>query len=106
MLKIEGLDELQNKLKNLADKAQKLDGQHSVAISELLTASFLSKHTRFLSADDLFEASGYKVESQEDFSAIPDGKWDGFIRSISSFVSWEAMLSAAGEEWAAKQLGF
>jgi hypothetical protein len=108
MLKIEttGLDELQKKLSDLADKAQMLDGQHHVPVSELLTVSFLSKHTRFSSANDLFAASGYKVETKEDFAAIPDDKWDDFIRSISSFVSWEAMLGAAGKEWATKQLGF
>jgi len=105
MFKIEGLDELQNNLKSLADKAQDLDGQHNVPVSELLTSSFLSKHTRFSSTNELFEASGFKVESSEDFVAIPDDKWDDFIRSISSFENWRAMLTAAGEEWVSKQLG-
>ena len=106
MFKIEGLDELQSKLNDLANKAKKLDGQHTVSVSELLTSSFLSKHTQFSSSDDLFKASGFKVETTEDFESIPDAKWDDFIRSISSFDSWQAMLSSAGEEWAAKQLGF
>jgi hypothetical protein len=106
MFKIEGLDALQNKLNDLANKAQELDGQHNVPLSELLTSSFLSKHTRFLSSNDLFEASGFKVESTEDFESIPDDKWDDFIRSISCFENWQAMLAAAGEEWTAKQLGF
>jgi hypothetical protein len=105
MFKISGLDELQNKLSNLADKARELDGQHNVPISELLTADFLAKHTQFLSANDLFEASGFKVESTDDFKAIPDDKWDEFIRSVSSFANWQAMLASAGEEWAVKQLG-
>jgi len=106
MFKIEGFDELQNDLKALADKAQNLDGQHNVPISELLTSSFLSMHTRFSSLNDLFEASGFKVESSEDFAAIPDDKWDDFIRSISSFENWQAMLGAAAKVWTAKQLGF
>lgn len=67
--------------------------------------SFLSKHTSFLALDDLLAASGFKVESTEDFNAIPDDVWDNFIRSISNFQSWEAMLGAAGEEWLVKQLG-
>ena len=105
MFKIEGLDELQNNLKALAGKARDLDGQHNVPVSELLTSSFLSKHTRFLSTNDLFEASGFKVESTEDFEAIPSDKWDDFIRSVSSFENWQAMLAAAGEEWVSKKLG-
>ena len=104
MIKIEGLDKLQNKLNDIVDKARALDGR-TVPMSELLTASFLSRYTRFLSASELFEASGFKVESTEDFKAIPDDQWDDFIRSISSFDSWEAMLAAAGKEWSIKQLG-
>lgn len=105
MFKIEGLDELQNNLKSLADKAQDLDGQHNVPVSELLTSSFLSRHTRFSSTKDLFEASGFKLESSEDLAAIPDDQWDDFIRSISNFENWQAMLGAAVKEWTAKQLG-
>lgn len=104
MFKIDGLSELQNKLSELANNARELDGQHSVPLPELLTPSFLSKHTRFLSDDDLFEAGGFKVKSTEDFEAIPSDKLDGFIRSESSFESWQAMLEAAGQEWAVKKL--
>lgn len=105
MFKIEGLDKLQNRLNDLADKAQALDGHRKVPLAELLSASFLSRHTKFLSLHDLLAASGFKVESTEDFSAIPDDDWDKFIRSISNFQSWEAMLGAAGEDWLVKQLG-
>jgi len=105
-MKIRGPDEFSKKLNDLAKKAEELDGQHTVGLNELLTPSFVSKHTRFANADDLFEASGFKVESQEDFEAIPDAEWDQFIRSVSSFSSWQEMLQAATEEWAAKKLGF
>lgn len=54
----------------------------------------------------MFDASGFKVESQEDFAAIPDVEWNEFIRSISSFSDWQTMLGEAGATWAAKKLGF
>lgn len=106
MLKITGLDEFAKKLDDLADRASALDGQHNVPMNELLTPEFVSKHTKFASADEMFDASGFKVETQEDFAAIPDDKLDEFIRSISSFGNWSDMLREAGKVWAAKKLGF
>ncbi len=105
MFKIEGIDELQRKLDDLSKKAEALDGHHNVPVSELLTDSFVSQHTSFSSADEMFMASGFKVETQEDFAAIPDAEWDNYIRSISSFDGWQSMLGAAGQEWAKRQLG-
>lgn len=87
-------------------KIDGLDGEHSVPVSELLTDSFIARHTSFASSDAMFEASGFKIETKEDFAAIPDIKWDEFIRSISSFDDWKSMLSAAGQEWAVRKLGF
>ena len=106
MLKIEGLEKLQKELENLSRKAEELDGKHSVPVSELLTDSFISKHTKFSSAEEMFNASGFKIETQEDFTAIPDAEWDNFINSVSSFENWQSMLAEAGKEWAVKKLGF
>jgi len=106
MLKINGLNELSKKLGDLAKRAEALDGKHMVPINDLLSPTFVSKHTRFTTADQMFEASGFKIETQEDFAAIPDDQWDVFIRSVSAFQDWQAMLAEAGKEWAAKKLGF
>lgn len=65
-----------------------------------------SSHTQFANAEEMFEASGFSIETQEDFAAIPDDKWDEFIRSISSFPDWHTMLGEASKGWAARQLGF
>lgn len=105
MSKIEGLDKLQNHLKSLSKKAKELDGEQSIPISELLTEGFVSEHTKFQTADQLFEASGFKVETQEDFANIPDAEWDKYIRANSSFEDWQAMLSAAAQVWTIKKLG-
>ena len=105
MLKITGLDGLTKKLGEIERKAKAVNGQ-KVPMTELLTPEFVARHTKFASADEMFDASGFKVETQEDFAAIPDDKWDEYIRSISSFASWQEMLARAGEQWAAKKLGF
>lgn len=106
MLKISGLDELTKQLDRIAKGAEELDDTQSVPITELLSPEFVSSHTRFANAEEMFDASGFKVESQEDFAAIPDVEWNEFIRSISSFSDWQTMLGEAGATWAAKKLGF
>lgn len=106
MLKITGLDELKKQLDRMAKGAEELDGTHNIPITELLSPEFISSHTKFANLEEIFEASGLKIESQEDFAAIPDEEWDEFIRSISSFSDWQSMLGEAGAVWAAKKLGF
>lgn len=103
--KMHGFDELQRKFRDLSRKAAELDGTDSVSIIELLTPSFVSKYTRFVNAEEMFKASGFEIETQEDFAAIPDDEWDEFIQSVSSFPNWQAMLEKAFELWTAKKLG-
>jgi len=104
-MKIEGLDEIQRKLKDMSNKAKELDGAHSVSLSEVLTPAFISRHTRFSDADELFDAGGFSFESQDEFEAIPEDKLDAFIQSESLFTSWRDMLETASKEWTAEKLG-
>ncbi|OOE81419.1 hypothetical protein BZG72_11170 [Salinivibrio sp. PR6] len=104
-VKITGMDSLQKKLKKMADGARELDGQHQVAIPDLLTESFLAKHTKFTNAQELFDNSGFKIDSPEDFKAIPDDEWDQYISSVSSFESWNEMLQSATAEYAKRKMG-
>jgi len=105
-MQITGLDELQRKLQELADGADALSGEHALPISELLSPAFLATCTLFNSADEMFEKSGFKIESQADFEAIPDEQWDDFIRGNTSFPSWNEMLQAAGASWAKTKLNW
>jgi hypothetical protein len=106
MIKITGLDEVKKELDDLAKNAEALSGKHNIPIKELLSPEFVSKHTKFATVEDMFNASGFKIENQEDFSAIPDDKWDDFIHSTSSFENWKAMLDQAAKDWTVKKLGF
>jgi hypothetical protein len=100
-----GMKDLERKLNELSHAAESLDGNHEVPIAELLTPGFLAKHSQFASLDDLIAASGFKVESAEDFKAIPDEPWDQFIKSNTDFDSWTEMLPGAVAEWTAQKLG-
>jgi hypothetical protein len=104
-MEIKGLKEFQRKLEDLSRRSQDLEGTHSVPVTELLTPAFLSSCSRFRSAEELFEASGFPVNSQEDFAAIPDDQWDAFIGQSTSYSNWEEMLHAAGAAWAKTRLG-
>src|SRR4051812_48234134 len=103
-MSITGLEQLQKTLNDLKNKIESISGEQSVPISELLTPNFLATCSTFASVDEMFERSGFKVESQEDFAAIPDDPWDEFIRSNTSFLSWREMLQAAGAAWAKNKL--
>lgn len=95
--KIKGLDDLQKRLKSLSEVSK-------VPLTEMLTPSFVSSCSRFKDAQELFDSSGFKIDSAEDFKAIPDEKWDEYIRSNTSFPDWKSMLKKAGDEWAVAKL--
>lgn len=52
----------------------------------------------------LFNASGFKIESNEDFETIPDEKWESFIQENTTYESWQAMQEAAAIEYARNML--
>jgi hypothetical protein len=105
MMKITGFDQVEMKLKEMGQGAQELAETKWVSFTELFPEAFLSRHSKYSSVNELFENSGFKINSQDDFGKIPDDKWDEYIRSVSDFDDWQSMLSAAMEEWTAKKLG-
>ena len=102
--RIEGFNELQKKLEEMHRKAEELDGGHSVPISELLTPEFLAGCSSFSTVEELFDASGFEVESPEDLEAIPDSDWEWFIQQNTSYTSWSEMLQNASQAWAFKKM--
>jgi hypothetical protein len=94
-----GLDELRRRI-------EKLSRGQKVSFSELFPPEFMRKYTDFGTIDALVQASGYTVETAEDFAKIPDEAWDQFIKARTRFSSWSEMQNQAGSEWAARQLGF
>jgi hypothetical protein len=92
------------KLRNIQRKAEQLDGDHAVSLTELFPDDFMLRNTEFPSIDSMFEASGFKVSSGEDFAAIPDEEWDTFVHERTRFASWDELKSAAVQEWVARRL--
>jgi hypothetical protein len=95
---IKGLKELQAKVGKLAA----LDGK-KIPLGELLTPAFVASASRFGSVQELFDASGFQVNKQEDLATIPADKWDQFISANTTYQSWSEMMSAAFAQWTARQ---
>jgi hypothetical protein len=103
--KITGLKEFQKKLEDLERKAKALNGKHEISFAELFNASFMRRYTSFDSMEELIEAGGFKVETVDDFKAIPEHKWDEHIARSTRFRNWQEMMKQASAEWAKRQLG-
>ncbi|MEW6752832.1 MAG: hypothetical protein AB1505_17910 [Candidatus Latescibacterota bacterium] len=103
-VQIKGFDEMRRNLRRLKERASALHGSHTVPLEELLTPGFIGRHTRGCSsASEWFQKSGFKIESEEDLAAIRDA-WDEYVRSTTSFPTWQAMLEAAGAAMVKKKL--
>jgi len=92
-------------LNDLSRKAKALHGTRRVRIDELFPRAFMRKYTRYGSFDEMVKGSGFKVENEEDFTAIPDADWDRLVKSVTRFESWHAMREQATADWSAKKLG-
>ncbi|MCQ1053241.1 hypothetical protein NNO95_02410 [Acinetobacter baumannii] len=94
-----------NNLRKLSDNLKKLDGQQQqVSLGTLFNEGFIQSHTDFESIDELFEKAGFKVESEEDFAAIPQEEIDTFVRENTKFESFTDMQQQAATEYFGKQL--
>jgi len=86
---ITGLKEAQDKLQKLINVGD------SISFTELFNPQFISEHTQFKDIEELINKSGFKVQSIEDFEAIPDDQWEVFITENTSFDSRENMQKTA-----------
>ncbi|MEI4930731.1 hypothetical protein [Aeromonas caviae] len=87
-------------LKQLESNLKKLSNTTQLTLAELMPSSFISSCSKFSSIDELFEASGFKIESADDFAAIPDDEWDLFIQQNTTYKNWLDMQQSAASEYA------
>lgn len=98
-------EDAMRKLRDLQRRAEQLDGQHEVSFDDLFPDEFMLRNTEYPSIAELLSGSGFRIETAEDFHAIPDETWDNYIRQHTRFDSWGEMQRAAAEEWMVRQLG-
>lgn len=101
-IKITGLDEFRRKLERLSRNVENVSG--TVAFDDLFPPEFMRRYTDFATIQAMADASGFTIESREDFEAIPDADWDAFVRSRTRFQTWQDMQAKAGEEYVGRRL--
>jgi hypothetical protein len=65
----------------------------------------MSRSTKLTSIDDMFEAGGFKVDSEADFEKISESELDAFVKSTTRFSTWKEMQEKESPEWITKKLG-
>lgn len=91
--------------KQFLNRLEELSNPQQVSFADLFTPSFIQNYTQFLSFELMLEASGFSVESAEDFLAIPETEWDQFISQKTQFSNWQEMQKTAAVELMKKKLG-
>ena len=76
-----------------------------IPVDELLTPGFVARHTMFPDFGALLRASAFVPEQVVFLEKTSDDDWEKFIRRVSSFSSWSAMLKDARGEWIMRRLG-
>jgi hypothetical protein len=79
--------------------------QHTVPLPELLTDSFVSRHTRYGTIDALIEAGELHARWRGGRGITFGRDWDLFIRSVSRHADWRALLREACAEWKMRRIG-
>lgn len=100
---IEGLQELQDQLKELAEAVDTLHGQ-TPSFQDLLDPAFMLTHTQYASFEELI-GRGFGLSSVEAFLDLANEERDRLVAEHTAFPSWDEMLAQAGVEWAARWTG-
>ncbi|MFN7152584.1 MAG: hypothetical protein ACK4OE_02750 [Acidovorax sp.] len=76
-----------------------------IPVDELLTPGFVARHTMFPDFGALLRASAFVPEQVVFLERTSDDDWEKFIRRVSSFSTWNAMLKDARGEWIMRRMG-
>lgn len=102
-IKFDGFDKINEELDRISKQAEELSGH--ISFGELFNDEFVQEHTQFSNIDEFFESGGFIINREEDFNSIPQDKLDKHVKETTEFSDWEDMLSTAGAEYTAKELG-
>lgn len=86
-------------MKQLEKNYAELAATTEVRLIDKMPPAFVSAHSSFADLDALFKGSGFKIDTLDDFAAIPDEDWEAFIKANTDFESWSEMQLVAHREY-------
>ena len=75
-------------------------------LNEILSESFMRRHTQYSSLKDMFGENGYKIASAADLGFVPITELDSLVERTTHFTSWKRMLEEAGRHYMARKMMF
>lgn len=99
-IKIEGLDgfdKLISDLETLGKRAEELEGERKIALSELFTSKFIKENTSFDAQDKFFDSLPDPDETDVE-------ELDEFVSRNSSFNTWQELLNASATDYYGRRL--
>ena len=73
-------------------------------VKELLTDSFARQHTRPVMSQAAWLAGAPPIPEQDNADVAIANALDGYVRSTTTFSTWQAMLEAAAKEYVTARL--
>ena len=95
------------KMRRMSRRANQIRGNSTLFVEELLSPSFMKKHTSYDSFEAFLEAggrSGYERALLEGRATVCDADWDEHVAANTRFSNWGAMKNRAVKEWTTIQL--
>lgn len=100
------LDQLEKKLKNIQEKAEKLsDMKQEVHTDELFPDSFVQMYTSASTFEELLKGAGYQGNSQEEFEQFINNDLNAYLAEHSKLTTWKEFQDKAVAAYVARQLG-
>ena len=75
-------------------------------LNEILSESFMRRHTQYSSLKEMFGENGYKISSIADFGFVPIAELDSLVERTTHFSSWRGMLEEAGRHYMTRLMMF
>lgn len=98
------LEELEERIDQLAMASEGLKPPKVVPFDELFDASFMSAHSNFTSFDEFLSAGDYHPSTSMELESILGRSFDEFISRMTDFPSWEEMFHEASMRYYARIL--
>lgn len=80
-------------LKKFKKKIEKATEMKPATFEELFIPEFMIQNTEYKTLEEFFDSCG--IQTDDDFSSIPQEKLDDFVKLHSKFSSFEEMAQAA-----------